>query len=557
MFLTGTNIYQHLGSKHGDQRKKLIIWACSVSLILLVFIATISCLPTKVQGGKAKSFPSQTSITIVSRAIVSACKNTLYKETCISSLRGTTAKTPKEFFELSVQHAADLATSARSHAYNITILDQKSRTNLPTGVDDCSELLEDSVERLSNVLDSTKGASPDDIQTWLSAALTNQETCLDSLKSVNSPLEKELMERAKNSSQSISNSLAMYMSMKGGETKKSVGGGGRRLLSDGFPDWVSTSDRKLLDAPIGEIRPHAVVAKDGSGTHGTIGEALLAASLAAGGGRSVIHVKAGTYSEDSIKIPKGQNIMLVGDGKGVTVITGHKSSNGGYSTFSSATVGVSGGGFIARDISIVNSAGPSGEQAVALRVSSDKAVIYRCALDGYQDTLYTLSDRQFYRETDIYGTVDFIFGNSAAVFQNCNLIAKKSGHPNYVTAQGRSDPNQNTGISIQNCKISGSSNTYLGRPWKKCSRTVVMQSNLDGSINGAGWSQWSGSSGLSTLYYGEYMNTGPGASTSGRVGWSGYHPSLSTEEASKFTVANFISGNQWLPSTGVPFDAGL
>lgn len=219
--------------------------------------------------------------------------------------------------------------------------------------------------------------------------------------------------------------------------------------------------------------------------------------------------------------------------------------------------GVSGGGFIARDISIVNSAGPSGEQAVALRVSSDKAVIYRCALDGYQDTLYTLSDRQFYRETDIYGTVDFIFGNSAAVFQNCNLIAKKSGHPNYVTAQGRSDPNQNTGISIQNCKISGGSNTYLGRPWKKCSRTVVMQSNLDGSIDRAGWSQWSGSSGLSTLYYGEYMNTGPGASTSGRVGWSGYHPSLSTEEASKFTVANFISGNQWLPSTGVPFDAGL
>lgn len=194
---------------------------------------------------------------------------------------------------------------------------------------------------------------------------------------------------------------------------------------------------------------------------------------------------------------------------------------------------------------------------MALRVNSDKSVIYRCALDGYQDTLYTLSNRQFYRETDVYGTVDFIFGNSAAVFQSCNLNAKSRGDPNYVTAQGRSDPNQNTGISIQNCKISGGSNTYLGRPWKKYSRTVVMKSNLDGSINRAGWSQWSGSSGLNTLYYGEYMNTGPGASTSGRVGWGGYHPSLSVAEASKFTVANFISGTQWLPSTGIPFDAGL
>lgn len=84
-----------------------------------------------------------------------------------------------------------------------------------------------------------------------------------------------------------------------------------------------------------------------------------------------------------------------------------------------------------------------------------------------------------------------------------------------------------------------------------------MQSYLDDSINRAGWFPWSGSFALSSLFYGEYMNTGPGASTSGRVGWDGYHSSLTAEEASKFTVAEFISGGQWLPSTGVPFDAGL
>ncbi|GFP92500.1 pectinesterase/pectinesterase inhibitor 3, partial [Phtheirospermum japonicum] len=48
----------------------------------------------------------------------------------------------------------------------------------------------------------------------------------------------------------------------------------------------------------------------------------------------------------------------------------------------------------------------------------------------------------------IAGTVDFIFGNGAAVLQNCDIHARRpnSGQRNMVTAQGRTDPNQNTGI---------------------------------------------------------------------------------------------------------------
>ncbi|PON60164.1 Pectinesterase, Tyr active site [Parasponia andersonii] len=228
-----------------------------------------------------------------------------------------------------------------------------------------------------------------------------------------------------------------------------------------------------------------------------------------------------------------------------------------------------GDGFIARDITFVNSAGPAKHQAVALRVGSDRSVVFRCSILGYQDTLYTHSKRQFYRETDIYGTVDFIFGNSAVVFQSCNIFSRKpasSGLRNFVTAQGRSSPDQNTGISIHNCRISAASDlapvkssyeTYLGRPWKQYSRTVIMESFLDDSISPAGWSSWSGGFGLKTLFYGEYMNTGPGASTGRRVNWAGYHASLTAPQANSFTVAGFISGNVWLPSTGVSFDSGL
>ena len=228
---------------------------------------------------------------------------------------------------------------------------------------------------------------------------------------------------------------------------------------------------------------------------------------------------------------------------------------------------VVGDNFIARDITIRNTAGPNNHQAVALRSGSDLSVFYRCSFEGYQDTLYVHSQRQFYRECDIYGTVDFIFGNAAVVLQNCNIFARKPpNRTNTLTAQGRTDPNQSTGIIIHNCRVTAASDlkpvqssvkTFLGRPWKQYSRTVYIKTFLDSLINPAGWMEWSGDFALNTLYYAEYMNTGPGSSTANRVKWRGYHVLTSPSQVSQFTVGNFIAGNSWLPATNVPFTSGL
>ena len=228
---------------------------------------------------------------------------------------------------------------------------------------------------------------------------------------------------------------------------------------------------------------------------------------------------------------------------------------------------VVGDNFIARDITIRNTAGPNNHQAVALRSGSDLSVFYRCSFEGYQDTLYVHSQRQFYRECDIYGTVDFIFGNAAVVLQNCNIFARKPpNRTNTLTAQGRTDPNQSTGIIIHNCRVTAASDlkpvqssvkTFLGRPWKQYSRTVYIKTFLDSLINPAGWMEWSGNFALNTLYYAEYMNTGPGSSTANRVKWGGYHVLNSPTQVSQFTVGNFIAGNSWLPATNVPFTSGL
>ena len=210
-----------------------------------------------------------------------------------------------------------------------------------------------------------------------------------------------------------------------------------------------------------------------------------------------------------------------------------------------------------------NTAGPQKHQAVALRSGSDLSVFYRCSFEGYQDTLYVYSQRQFYRNCNIYGTVDFIFGDAVVVFQNCNMYLRQplAGQQNTVTAQGRSDPNENTGISIHDSNIAaaeslGSTQSYLGRPWKAYSRTVVMKSAISGAINPAGWLEWDGNFGLSTLYYGEYMNTGAGAGTASRVKWPGYHI-MDASDAAKFTVGSFLGGGSWISAAGVPFTAGL
>lgn len=216
--------------------------------------------------------------------------------------------------------------------------------------------------------------------------------------------------------------------------------------------------------------------------------------------------------------------------------------------------------FLAKGITVMNTAPAEKHQAVAVRVTSNSA-FYQCHFRSHQDTLYAHSLRQFYRNCTIEGTVDFIFGNAAAIFQNCLIVVRKPllNQKNMITAQGREDPNQNTGISLQNCAIVASPelslsdkykfSTYLGRPWRNYSRTVVMKSYLGDLIHPKGWFQWNKYSTLDTIEYIEYMNYGPGSDTSDRVNWRGYRKNCSEDLAKKFIVGGFSHGaDEWLES---------
>ncbi|CAI0473079.1 unnamed protein product [Linum tenue] len=398
-----------------------------------------------------------------------------------------------------------------------------------------------------------------DLKTLLSAAMTNQETCLDGFShdGADRRVREKLLEGQVHVERMCSNVLAMIRNMTDADIE--AAGVEEDEEEQQQPEWLSAGDRRLLQSPdVKTAAANVTVAGDGSGDYVTVGEAVEAAPNKSSE-RYVIRIKAGVYRENVEVVKSKTNIMFVGDGRATTIITGSRSVVDGFTTFKSATVAVKGKGFLARDITFENTAGHAKHQAVALRVGADQSAFYRCDILGHQDTLYVHSNRQFFVNCLVTGTVDFIFGNAAAVLQDCDIHARVPGpgQKNMVTAQGRKDPNQNTGIVIQTAAGNGSYPTYLGRPWKEYSRTVVMESEIGGVVHSAGWAEWNASFGLATLYYGEFRNRGAGANTTERVGWGGYKVMDDESEAAGFTAGEFIGGGSWLGSTTFPFSLGL
>ncbi|KAL0426736.1 UNVERIFIED_CONTAM: Pectinesterase/pectinesterase inhibitor 3 [Sesamum latifolium] len=259
--------------------------------------------------------------------------------------------------------------------------------------------------------------------------------------------------------------------------------------------------------------------------------------------------------------------MFVGDGRTTTIITANRNVVDGSTTFNSATVAVVGDGFLARDITFQNTAGPSKHQAVALRVNADLCAFYRCDMLAYQDTLYVHSLRQFYTGCIIAGTVDFIFGNAAAVLQNCDIHARRPnpGQRNMVTAQGRDDPNQNTGIVIQKCRIAHLRSEAGAEQFPDLPRQALegvfqdhrhadryKQCHQPGRMVRVEWE-----------FRTEHVVLRR-VSEHGRRGRNveqgdleGFRVLTSAAEAQPFTAGRFIAGGNWLGATGFPFSLGL
>ncbi|CAH2044663.1 unnamed protein product [Thlaspi arvense] len=566
-----------------EKKKKKCIIGGVISALIVVLVVSIAIITTK--HYYASGNIAHVKIQTTNKAVQAVCAPTDFKDTCVKSFMKASPNSTEPLdliklgFDITIRSIKDGIKKASKELKAKAAKDHETKGAL----DLCEKLMNDATDDLKKCFDNFDGFSiiqmedfVEDLRVWLSGSIAYQQTCMDSFEEVKSSLAKDMQKIFKTSKELTSNGLAMVTNISNllgqlnitGVTGD-LGNYARKLLSteDSIPSWVGPDTRHLMATTKGGAKANVVVAKDGSGNYKSINEALNAVPKN-NKMPFVIYIKQGVYKEKVDVTKKMTHVTFIGDGPTKTKITGSLNfAIGKVKTYQTATVAINGDNFTAKNIGFENTAGPEGHQAVALRVSADYAVYYNCQIDGYQDTLYVHSHRQFYRDCTISGTVDFIFGDAKTVFQNCNIVVRKPmrGQSCMVTAQGRTDERESTGIVFHNCRITGEpayipvksvNKAYLGRPWKEFSRTIMIRTTIDNVIDPAGWLPWNGDFALKTLYYAEYESSGPGSNQAQRVKWAGIKK-LSPKQALRFSPARFLRGNLWIPQTRVPYTANL
>ncbi|RZC53137.1 hypothetical protein C5167_012002 [Papaver somniferum] len=567
-----------------DKKKKIAVFTVSSVMLVAMVVAVTFGVTNHLknnhpsdEGNHAPPADAHTS----NKAIEAICQPTQYKQACVDNLSKAAGNTtdPKELIKIGFNVTLDHIREALSHSGTLLALEKEPNAKL--ALQNCQELMDYAIDDLVNSFDqlgnldlSKIDDAVEDLKVWLAAALTYEDTCLDGFENSTSKAGQSMRD-ALNATQELTNNGLDMVS----QISKIIGSlqiplFNRRLMSEEeeleIPPWATAGQRRLLKVDVNTIKPNAVVAQDGSGQFRTVKDALQTVPVK-GKEPFVIHVKAGVYKEYVNLTKSMTNVILIGDGPTKTKITNNRNvMETGMNTFASATFSVVGYGFMAKDIGFENTAGAANHQAVALRVSGDMSILYNVQIDGYQDTLYAHAKRQFYRDCTISGTVDFVFGNAVALFQNCKFIVRKpmENQANMVLASGRKTENDPGALILQDCVIEAEPalfpvrktlKSYLGRPWKAYARHVIMHTEIGDLIDPQGWHEWMGDFGINTCYFVEFENKGPGAVLTGRIKWPGIKTgTVTAEQLKEFTATSAImKGGQFITSSGIPFKAGL
>nr|GEX05189.1 probable pectinesterase/pectinesterase inhibitor 51 [Tanacetum cinerariifolium] len=471
-----------------------------ISFLVLISSTSNSAVDHHLPGKHAASSPSD--------QISQACKATRNQTLCESSFsKSSNLTTPTKIIQTALSTSLNNIHTAQAKVQEI-LNTSKNNPNRTTAAKNCMEHLRNSEYRIKSTLEVLPRGKIKDARAWTSAGFAYQYDCWSGLNNVNdtkivvdtmSFIMTFLISYTSNALSMIraydvfGDNTAMWgppKTERDGFWEKGVGGG--------------EGGGKRLGVPVG-LKVDVTVCKGAGGgcKYGKVQEAVNAAPDWGGGRRFVILVKAGVYKETVRVGLEKQNVVILGEGMGRTVITGDLSvGQSGISTYNTATVGVLGDGFMASNLTFENTAGLNAHQAVAFRTTSDQSIMENC-------------------------NVDFIFGNSAAIFQGCAILVRprqdkaEKGEDNAVTAHARNDP---------------------AEPWKEFSRTVFIGCTLEALITPEGWMPWKGEFGLTTLYYGEYNNSGKGSDTTRRVKWSSRIP---PEHANIYSMTNFIQSDQW------------
>ncbi|XP_059444103.1 probable pectinesterase 68 [Corylus avellana] len=271
----------------------------------------------------------------------------------------------------------------------------------------------------------------------------------------------------------------------------------------------------------------------------------------------VIQISAGCYIEKVVVPVTKPYITFQGAGRDVTVIEWHdragdRGPNGQQlRTYRTASVAVFANYFSARNISFKNTApaplpGMQGWQALAFRISGDKAYFAGCGFYGAQDTLCDDAGRHYFKECYIEGSIDFIFGNARSMYKECELHSIATGFGS-IAAQFRSKPDEKTGFAFVRCRVTGTGPLYVGRAMGRYARIVYSFTYFEDVVAHGGWDGGDPTNNINnnnkTVLLGAYKCWGPGAEVLKAVSWA---PELDFNSAHPFLVKSFVNGRHWI-----------
>jgi len=337
------------------------------------------------------------------------------------------------------------------------------------------------------------------------------------------------------------------------------------------PGTAIACEGRFVDFPANEIAPASAsvappadktlyVAADGTGEFYSVQRAVDAAP----DDGATILISPGIYRE-VVSITKPNIRMRSNDPDAAkTVIIFDKSAGTSGGTLHSATVTITGDNFFAENMTFANDWNathpqlPAGSQALAVMVTGDKAVFKNMRFLGNQDTVYAgsrncrpdgqpcMPTRQYFKDCYIAGNVDFIFGDSKAVFDHCEIHSTLHSE-GFITAQSKHYPDEDSGFVFNHCKLTadaGVTGVWLGRPWRPYAKVIFLNTEMGAHIVPAGWREWhpGETHSLETVYYAEYNSTGPGAHPGER---DPHTKLLTAAEAARYETKTFLDG--WDP----------
>lgn len=318
-----------------------------------------------------------------------------------------------------------------------------------------------------------------------------------------------------------------------------------------------------------------VVAQDGSGDYVTVQKAFDDVPDHYKDGKWIIRVKPGRYYEKLLLAKGKDNVVLIGEDPATTELWYDDYSGSDTGGQKQSTV-IDADDFTAIGITFLNPHQNIREipgenkhsQATALCVSGDRLAFYNCRMVGNQDTFWGKGDGRVYvRDSYVEGNVDYIYGRSVMVFDNCEIFSNQQD--SYITAASTM-PFSKYGITFLDCRLTAKEpgqpdhdgvpfeNFYLGRPWHNTPRVAFIRCDEPASVYPAAWTFMNDDA--SPSFY-EYKCTGEGAAPQRLKCREQGGRQLTDEEAAGYTLANIFSkasstafAEDWLPSVRQPFD---